>query len=48
HQAPAHPAGPTIDPILQNWFYHTWDQNASNHRAMTAMHDSMYRMHLQE
>ncbi|MCI45008.1 hypothetical protein A2U01_0066247, partial [Trifolium medium] len=23
----SHPAGPSMDPTLQNWFYHTWDQN---------------------
>ncbi|MCH98537.1 hypothetical protein A2U01_0019542, partial [Trifolium medium] len=51
-QAPEHPAAPyaypNVDPTLQNWFYHTWDQNAANYRAMTDMHESMYKMQLQE
>ncbi|MCI48034.1 hypothetical protein A2U01_0069277, partial [Trifolium medium] len=47
HQAPTHPAGPAMDLTLQNWFYHTWDQNAANFRAMTAIHESMYQLHLQ-
>ncbi|MCI50558.1 hypothetical protein A2U01_0071802, partial [Trifolium medium] len=50
--APEHPTAPhevpAIDPTLQNWFYHTWDQNAANYRAMTALHESMYRMQSQE
>ncbi|MCI57271.1 hypothetical protein A2U01_0078522, partial [Trifolium medium] len=37
-----------IDPTLQNWFYHTWDQNTSNHMAMIAMQESMYNMHLNQ
>ncbi|MCI51352.1 hypothetical protein A2U01_0072596, partial [Trifolium medium] len=36
-----------MDPTLQNWFYHTWDQNAANYRAMTAVQESMYQLHLQ-
>ncbi|MCI79348.1 hypothetical protein A2U01_0100619, partial [Trifolium medium] len=40
-QPQAPPAGPSMDPTLQNWFYHTWDQNAANYRAMTAVHQSM-------
>ncbi|GAU31749.1 hypothetical protein TSUD_146370 [Trifolium subterraneum] len=47
-QAAPPPAMPTIDPTLQNWFYHTWDQNAANHRADVAMYEAMYRMSLQQ
>ncbi|GAU51860.1 hypothetical protein TSUD_416440 [Trifolium subterraneum] len=51
--APLHPvepqqAYPNIDPRLQNWFYHTWDQNTSNHRALTVLQESMYRMQLDQ
>ncbi|GAU40253.1 hypothetical protein TSUD_219650 [Trifolium subterraneum] len=42
--APLHPvepqqAYPDIDPRLQNLFYHTWDHNTSNHRALTVLYD---------
>ncbi|MCI27692.1 hypothetical protein A2U01_0048892, partial [Trifolium medium] len=37
---------PAIDPTLRSWFYHTWDQNTYNHRAMIAMQESMYNMQL--
>ncbi|GAU14935.1 hypothetical protein TSUD_47280 [Trifolium subterraneum] len=50
--APVHPAAPhgvtSIDPMLQNWFHHTWDQNTANHRADIAMYEAMYRMSLQQ
>ncbi|MCI65397.1 hypothetical protein A2U01_0086655, partial [Trifolium medium] len=51
-QAPEHPTtshgAPAIDPTLQRWFYHTWDQNTSNHRAMIVMQESMYNMQLNQ
>ncbi|MCI39058.1 hypothetical protein A2U01_0060287, partial [Trifolium medium] len=46
-EAHPHPTGPAIDLSLQTWFYHTWDQNAANYRAMTSLHESMYQLHLQ-
>ncbi|GAU39930.1 hypothetical protein TSUD_275300 [Trifolium subterraneum] len=47
-QAAPPPAFPTIDPTLQNWFYHTLDQNAANHRADVAIYEAMYQMSLQQ
>ncbi|KAL5060724.1 hypothetical protein RYX36_032328 [Vicia faba] len=35
------------DPRLRQAFSYTWDQNDSNHRAVLALHDSFYRMHIQ-
>ncbi|GAU40906.1 hypothetical protein TSUD_297110 [Trifolium subterraneum] len=42
------PKFPSIDPMLQNWFHQTWDQNAANHRADIAMYEAVYRMNLQQ
>ncbi|GAU42856.1 hypothetical protein TSUD_13240 [Trifolium subterraneum] len=49
--APTHPLTPhevpPIDPTLQNWFHHTWDENVANHQVDVAMFEAMYRMSLQ-
>ncbi|MCI44801.1 hypothetical protein A2U01_0066040, partial [Trifolium medium] len=37
------PAFPTTDPNFQNFFNYICDQNDAGFRAMTAVHDSIYR-----